>query len=29
MIQNKRISGAVPSFAYLYAPWAATLGGTK
>jgi peptide/nickel transport system substrate-binding protein len=29
MIQNKRISGAVPSFAYLYAPWAATLGGTE
>ncbi|MDQ4213124.1 ABC transporter substrate-binding protein [Microbacterium capsulatum] len=29
LIQNKRISGAVPSFAYLYAPWAVTIGGTK
>ena len=29
MIQNKRISGAVPSFAYLYSPWAVAIGGTK
>ncbi|MDP5228544.1 MULTISPECIES: ABC transporter substrate-binding protein [Arthrobacter] len=29
LIQNKRISGAVPSFSYLYAPWAVTMGGTK
>jgi len=29
LIQNKRISGAVPSFAYLYSPWAVTIGGTK
>ena len=29
LIQNKRISGATASFAYLYGPWAAALGGTK
>ena len=29
LVQNNRISGAVASFAYLYAPWAATLGGVE
>ncbi|MBO0981895.1 ABC transporter substrate-binding protein [Microbacterium sp. SD291] len=29
MIQSTRISGAVPSFAYLYAPWAVSIGGTE
>ena len=29
LVQNSRISGATASFAYLYAPWAATIGGVK
>ncbi|MDQ0893509.1 ABC transporter substrate-binding protein [Agromyces ramosus] len=29
LVQNTRISGATASFAYLYAPWAATIGGVK
>ncbi|UOQ88801.1 ABC transporter substrate-binding protein [Agromyces endophyticus] len=29
LVQNNRISGATASFAYLYAPWAATLGGVE
>ncbi|MCD5346814.1 ABC transporter substrate-binding protein [Agromyces sp. S2-1-8] len=29
LVQNDRISGATASFAYLYAPWAATLGGVE
>lgn len=29
VVQNKRISGATASFAYLYYPWAATIGGVK
>ncbi|WP_022894670.1 ABC transporter substrate-binding protein [Agromyces subbeticus] len=29
LVQNKRISSATASFAYLYAPWAATIGGVK
>ena len=29
LVQNKRVSGATASFAYLYAPWAATIGGVK
>ncbi|MCD2443388.1 ABC transporter substrate-binding protein [Agromyces sp. SYSU K20354] len=29
LVQNDRISGATASFAYLYAPWAASIGGTE
>ncbi|MFF2276703.1 ABC transporter substrate-binding protein [Agromyces sp. NPDC058126] len=29
LVQNDRISGATASFAYLYAPWAATIGGVE
>ncbi|OFI39119.1 hypothetical protein BIU82_15890 [Arthrobacter sp. SW1] len=29
LVQSKRISGATASFAYLYYPWAATIGGVK
>lgn len=29
LVQNNRISGATASFAYLYAPWAATIGGVE
>jgi len=29
LVQNDRISGATASLAYLYAPWAATIGGTE
>ncbi|MFD5866749.1 ABC transporter substrate-binding protein [Agromyces sp. NPDC127015] len=29
LVQNDRISGATASFAYLYTPWAATLGGVE
>ncbi len=29
LVQNKRISGATASIAYLYYPWAATIGGVK
>ncbi|MFE6253743.1 hypothetical protein [Agromyces sp. NPDC057865] len=29
LVQNARVSGATASMAYLYQPWAATIGGTE